>query len=430
MSKDNSTATEGGRVDCPKPTHSNGLLPIRSTVDRTLEYPLWPNPCGYWCKKIGGKVRYFGAWKRGVTAEAAEQMYAERRQALEDGLTPDVDKPDGGIRLKDLLNKYRQHKKTRWQDGDISERTFQGAEDACVFVYKNLDGNRKVSDLGPSDFAHLRKRLQQRSRKGKSKSPIILGNWIGRIRSVFKYALKNGLIEHAVRFGEDFEKPSARNVREYKQGRVDEIKGQGADPTFSSDEIRAMLHAAKQPLKAMILLGINCGLGNSDIAHLRRDHLNLETGWLDYVRPKTGVTRKAKLWPETMQAINEWLEVRPDHKDPAHARLVFTTKRGHWWGRHPNPLSHEMRKLLDKLKINASRNFYTLRHTFRTEGGKTGDDNAISWAMGHVIPGMGAHYVKYVHDDRLAAIAQIVHDWLWPEPAKPAKAARKGKVKR
>jgi hypothetical protein len=44
----------------------------------------------------------------------------------------------------------------------------------------------------------------------------------------------------------------------------------------------------KRQLRAMILLGINCGLGNSDCAGLSHSHLDLERGWLDYPRVKTG----------------------------------------------------------------------------------------------------------------------------------------------
>ncbi len=37
---------------------------------------------------------------------------------------------------------------------------------------------------------------------------------------------------------------------------------------FEAAEIRAMLAAAPLPLKAMILLGINCGFGNTDVADI------------------------------------------------------------------------------------------------------------------------------------------------------------------
>ena len=50
-----------------------------------------------------------------------------------------------------------------------------------------------------------------------------------------------------------------------------------------------MIDSAGVPLKAMLLLGINCGMGQSDIANLPKSHVDLERGWLDSPRRKTGV---------------------------------------------------------------------------------------------------------------------------------------------
>jgi hypothetical protein len=44
-----------------------------------------------------------------------------------------------------------------------------------------------------------------------------------------------------------------------------------------------------QHLKAMILLGINCGFGNSDCAALPQKPLDLDGGWVRFDRPKTGI---------------------------------------------------------------------------------------------------------------------------------------------
>ena len=57
------------------------------------------------------------------------------------------------------------------------------------------------------------------------------------------------------------------------------------------------------PLKAMVLLGINCGFGNTDCANLPLTALDLDRGWLNYPRPKTGTNRRCHLWPETGAAL-------------------------------------------------------------------------------------------------------------------------------
>jgi hypothetical protein len=137
-----------------------------------------------------------------------------------------------------------------------------------------------------------------------------------------------------------------------------------------ADELRKMPIAAGTPLKAMILLAANGGFGNADCATLPLTAVNLETGWLNYPRAKTGIGRRFPLWPETVDARKEALARRPEPKKDEHAGLFFITKYGNSWHKEAedNPISKEMRKLLDSLGINGCRNFYALRHTFETVG--------------------------------------------------------------
>jgi integrase len=65
---------------------------------------------------------------------------------------------------------------------------------------------------------------------------------------------------------------------------------------FTAEEIRRLLDAASVQLKAMILLGINCGYGNTDCAQLPLSAVDLQAGILDFSRPKTGVPRRGPLW--------------------------------------------------------------------------------------------------------------------------------------
>jgi|HubBroStandDraft_6_1064221.scaffolds.fasta_scaffold649429_2 hypothetical protein len=39
-------------------------------------------------------------------------------------------------------------------------------------------------------------------------------------------------------------------------------------------------------MKAMVLLGLNCGFGNTDVATLPQSALDLAGGWIDFPRPK------------------------------------------------------------------------------------------------------------------------------------------------
>jgi len=80
------------------------------------------------------------------------------------------------------------------------------------------------------------------------------------VRTVFKYAFESGLIDRPVRYGPQFKKPSASLMRRHRA-----LQG---PKLFTAEEIRRLLDAAGPSMKAMILLGINGGLGNSDCGNL------------------------------------------------------------------------------------------------------------------------------------------------------------------
>jgi integrase len=121
------------------------------------------------------------------------------------------------------------------------------------------------------------------------------------------------------------------------------------------------------------------------------------------------------LWPETVAAIREVLASRPEPKDDEDADLVFITKLRSSWHKatDDNPISKEMRKLLDALGISGKRNFYALRHTFETIGGEAKDQVAVDHIMGHARDDMASVYRERISDERLKAISDHVHGWLF-----------------
>ena len=195
---------------------------------------------------------------------------------------------------------------------------------------------------------------------------------------------------------------------------------------FTADEIHALLGTAGVQVKAMILLGINCGFGNSDCAALPTTAVDLEAGVIDFPRPKTGITRRCPMWPETVGALRDALEKRPDPKADADAALVFITKYGDSWGARPPTITHETRKLLDKAGISGHRNFYTLRHTFRTVADAAKDQPAADHIMGHESPHMSSHYREGIDDERLRAVAGHVRVWLLGDAPKESAGAWAG----
>ena len=133
---------------------------------------------------------------------------------------------------------------------------------------------------------------------------------------------------------------------------------------IEADEIRQLLEAASIPMKAMILLGINCGFGQSDVANLEFRHIDLNTGMIAFPRPKTGIARRCPLWPETVAAVQAAMAARPEAKSAADKEIVFITRCFHRWVRvrigkagTPSPIDSVtvgFRKLLVALKMKRS----------------------------------------------------------------------------
>ncbi len=64
--------------------------------------------------------------------------------------------------------------------------------------------------------------------------------------------------------------------------------------------------------------------------------------------------------------------------------------------------------------------FYALRHTTETIGGAVRDQVALDHIMGHAPPAsdMASVYREQIGDDRLRAVADHIHNWLYPKKRK------------
>jgi integrase len=362
------------------------------------DFPLFPHAAGVWAKKIRGKLYYFGPWD---DPDGALKKYQEQAEALHSGRTPRPD-PEA-VTVKDVANAFLNAKQLLVQTGELSPRTFLNYQRAAGTLVEHVGKGRLVADLGPADFAALRNRMALKWGVHRLSTTIVY------VRSIFKHAFDAGMIPVPVRFGPGFKGPSKKTFRLHR--------AEHGPKLFTAEEIRRLLDAARQPLKAMVLLGINCGFGNSDCGRLPLAALDLDGGWADFPRPKTGIPRRAPLWPETVQALREALASRPDPADPADARLVFVTSRGRPWDTADShcPVTKETAKLLKASAINGRHRlgFYTLRHTFRTVADGAKDQPAADYIMGHEVAHMSSVYREGIADERLRAVTDHVRAWLF-----------------
>ncbi|HTU18785.1 MAG TPA: tyrosine-type recombinase/integrase [Gemmataceae bacterium] len=374
------------------------------------DFPLFAHATRRWAKKIRGKLHYFGPWAHW---KAALKKYQDQKDDLHAGRTPRVQ--GDGLTVRDLLNRFLTAKKLLVEAGELAARTFADYRGVCDRLSAFFGLTRLVDDLASDDFEKLR------ADTAKSYGPVALGNEIQRIRTVFKYAFDAGLIDKPIRYGPQFRRPSRKVLRKARHAKGTRL--------FEAEELRRIIAAAAQPLKAMVLLGINCGFGNADVGTLPLSALDLAGGWVNYPRPKTGIERRCPLWPETVESVKEALARRPEPRRAEDAGLAFVTKYGgSWWKDSPDsPVSKEMAKLLDELGIRrGGRNFYALRHGTETIGGEARDQVAVDHIMGHVRDDMASVYRERISDERLRAVTDHVHDWLFP-PAAKAKDKTRGR---
>jgi integrase len=399
-------ATPGGKPEKPRP-----------------DFPLFAHECGQWCKKILGKLYYFGVW---ADPHAALDKYLKERDALHQGKKPREETE--GLTVIYAANHFLTTKEALMNEGGLSPRTMQGYKLARGEVVTTFGKARLVEDLDTDDFAKLRNKMSKRY------GPHGLGTFIQCARCLFKHAFDAGLIDRPIRFGPGFKRPSKKRICLHKAKQGPKL--------FTAEEVRKLLDAlagkevatgrvgddgkpelvtlAPNPgLRAMVLLGINCGFGNADCGRLPISTLDLKAGAFDYPRPKTGIQRRVVLWPETVEALRLALAARRAPKSAAHAGLVFLTSKGLSWSKDTNddPISKEMRKLLHALGINGRKglNFYALRHTFRTVADEARDQPAADYLMGHEAPHMSSHYRERIGDERLKAVVDHVHSWLFPQ---------------
>ncbi len=137
---------------------------------------------------------------------------------------------------------------------------------------------------------------------------------------------------------------------------------------------------------------------------------------MNYPRPKTGIHRRCKLWPETAKALKAALSQRPEPVDAANAGLVFITHRGARYngGTKHSAIGEVFRGLLRRLNLKREGlSFYGLRRNFETVAGGCKDQIAVDAVMGHLTPGMGTAYRERIEDARLEAVASYVRTWLY-----------------
>ena len=390
---------------------------VNSTIDRRPDkpypgYPLYPHKTGRWAKKIRGKTEYFGPWG---DHQAALATYLAQKDDLEAGRRPvQRDANHDALTVQQLVILFLEAKKLKVQSKDIVPRTWKEYEAIGKRMIRVFGAKTAVESLMPSDFGRLRADFQRTHKRLTS----IKGD-LAKVRLFFNWAGPGThgqhLIDRLPKYGEAFRPPPQRAL--------DREREESEERVLTPEQIHALLAKAEGhvAMKAMMLMGVNCGYGNTDLEKLKKNKLDLDGGWIeDNTRHKTGVRRRNPLWKETILALREALALP---RLPECAKLVFVTRAGKPFKAYD--VTHEFEKLA-VLAGQQDADFYDLRRTCNTIGVEACDDDAVRTIMGHKRSAKdetGVYNRKPVGDDRLLKISKHIHDWLFKAVVK-AKSAK------
>ncbi|WP_182865017.1 tyrosine-type recombinase/integrase [Rhodopirellula sp. JC639] len=376
------------------------------------DFPLYAHASGQWAKTIRGKKYFFGTWD---DPDAALAKYRASIDAILAGATPTT--PSGPGTVGWLCNTFMDAQQAKCDQGDLAKRTLKDYHRVCKYIAEIFGKGRRLETLGPADFQFMRSKFSP------DWSPATINTRIRDVSIVFKFAYDVEAVPTRINTGPNFKRVSKKRQRLHKRNQNTK--------RFTAAEIHKLIDAAPVQLRAMIYLGINAGYGPADCGRLSVSDIDFKRHWLRGLREKTGIERSAWLWPETMAAIRDAMEIRPPARKPEWDDLVFmTTHRKPWYvdGENTSPIQQAFKKAAEAAGVyRKGVGHYALRHTLETEGGT--DQAAIDFIMGHVEGTMAGEYREGVPDERVKKVCQQMRKWFKagkPTPAKNGTKAKRG----
>jgi len=346
---------------------------------RSDKFPLTLHKTGQFCKKIKGKLYYFG-----IDKKLALQRYLEQASYLHSGKVIPPDKEDNDLSIRYLCNLYLEHQQSKAETGQIKTRHIYDQTLLLRDFVKFVGPNRITADISTMDIQnYIRKQISAK------KSANTINNKIAAIKAMYNWALDNEVIGNS---------PNLKVINKITKIKQEKL-------TFTMEQIQKILKVADIQMKAMILLGLNCGFGCTDCSELKWCNINFDNSRIFYPRGKTGISRNLVLWPETVEALKDI---------PKNGELIFHTARGNSWVRaiegfdkygnkkftKEDAVSKQFSKLLKKADIKTEKGmgFYTLRRTAATLAARSGDPFAVQKLLGHADLKMASVYVQDVSE--------------------------------
>ncbi|MHC4499375.1 MAG: hypothetical protein ACYS21_09725, partial [Planctomycetota bacterium] len=195
---------------------------------RSDRFPLTLHSTGQYCKKIKGKMHYFGKDKK-----QALERYLEQAAFLHNGKAEMLNTTNGNMTLKSLCNIYLQHQQAKAASAEITIR-HHADQTSCLKKFVSFIGqHRRINKISTLDLQNYKRKLK---RTYDSAHRINLS--ISIMKAMFHWAKKNDILDHIPNIDTV---SSVKTI--HKQRHV-----------FTSEQIHRLIDFADVQMRAMIWL--------------------------------------------------------------------------------------------------------------------------------------------------------------------------------
>lgn len=342
-------------------------------------------PSGQWRRRFKGKDYYFGLI---ADPRAALARWRAEWPLIESGRPLVVTHVSPAVGLESACEAFLAAKLSAIERGELSEETYATYRQFCRRLCKSFGFDTPLNAIVPGDFDRLMAEMNV-------DAPSTRESRVVKTRTILAWISKRYKVQFDI--PDDFRGPTLRQKREQAFASKASV--------FTPQDIHALLKLAGPVLKACVLLGINGGYKPSDLSATLTREYDVKRGLIYQPRKKTGAERMVPVWKETAEALAPLI-------DPGRELLLVWPDSGLALQRDGcHDLSRAMKYL--RKAAGVAGEFKWLRNTFSTVASRTGDDHARDIIMGHTRDGVPDSYVKEFPVERLRAVSDYVHRWLY-----------------
>ncbi len=242
-------------------------------------------------------------------------------------------------------------------------------EAAKVFEkFTNETSVKNLSDLTPEKLIVYRKQIESSELSASSKKA-----YYSRIKTIISSGLKNGI--DAIQIRQALDRLKILHCKD---------KNAPKNPMpISREDFHRLLAAANDNWRAIITVSLNLCLHLGETLQLRWEDIDIKRKYHVSNRNKTGITRAAVLWQETMDLLSRL---------PKKSQYIFISQHGTKYNRQA--AGNVFSEIRARAGVSAEVKFDSLRDGAFTQAANCVNGERLSRLLAGHSNGMADHYVK------------------------------------